>query len=323
MKLRLGSLRAVPHDRTHRNALIRALSPGQHSMSRPLRTPPKRHGEHRSTDPGPQRIPFIAISDVYQRGLPNHRNSQRHLIGHAQIMTILDPLSPIHAVEQEIRRRYERLGFRLPFAELRAHAVAAVAPINSSLMLAHLAELNPSFFETRIHPKQIQLGPRRAQQARRTAELLAELERALIHCMAAKKPLPKPLANLLSEALGCCDVHDAHAARHVQEEGAAKRHCVRGGYLRHRDYRRVQRLTLRFLRTKAPAGRWRSKKHAAYTIAEHLGPLVTKHDLKISPVEETLAHNVLKLMRRVPGAADAFERHRRPHPSNRSSHHSR
>jgi hypothetical protein len=227
-------------------------------------------------------------------------------------------LTPIHPVEQKIRCHYDRLGLPVPFEEFRAHATAAAQTTNASTVIEHLALPSPSFFATHVEPTQPQLTRLHKKRARRNAELLAELEPALINCMAARRMTPKPLLSLLNEALRFCDVHDAHVARYAQEDEAAKRRCVRGGHERHRNHRRLLCMAIRFLRTMARASSWKSKTHAADTIGPHLCLLGIKHKLKVSESEETWAHNVLKLMRTNPRADQAFQLHCSPRRSNRS-----
>lgn len=225
---------------------------------------------------------------------------------------IRNSLSPIREVEEKVRRRYERLNLRLSFEGFRACAAAAAQSIIATTTKGFSAQPNPSLPRNFINQ-----GAERGRQARRSKELLLELEYALFHCMVARLPTPKPLLTVLNEALRHCAVHDAHLARHAKEDEASRLRCARGGQARHRDHRRIQCLTIRFLRTKAPASMWKSKSHAAETIGLHLCMLGIKNGFAVSKSEETWARNVGKMIRTDSRAAEIFQRHCTPRRSNR------
>lgn len=220
-------------------------------------------------------------------------------------------LFPVHDVEQEIRRRFDRLAPKLTFEEFRARA-AVPTPLVIETASPRLSAESSQHSAGHC----IELDSTRKHQVR-CAELLFELERALLLCIAAKAPTPKPLLTLLNEALGHCASHDAHLARYAKEDEAAKRHCSMGGRARHRDHRRIQRLTVRFLRTKAPAGLWKSKADAADSIAPHLCMLGRKYGFAVSSSETTWARNVGKMIRADSRAAQIFQRHCASHRTNR------
>jgi len=232
-------------------------------------------------------------------------------------LTIRNTLSPIHDAEQEIRRRYERLNLPLPFEVFRARTAAVAPAIITEITPKFFTQLNPNFPRGCVNLQQFHLNHSGTKHARRVEDLLIELQRALLLCIIAKLPTPKPLVTVLDDALRYCAAHDAHLARHAQEDDAAKQRCTRGGQARHRDHRRIQRLTIRLLRTMAPDTLWMSKAHAAKTISPHLCGLGVKYRFAVSGAKETWARNVVKLIRTDSQATQVFQRHCTPRRTNR------
>lgn len=115
--------------------------------------------------------------------------------------------------------------------------------------------------------------------------------------------------NVLEDAFAHCSTHDELLAQYAKEDEAARRRCKRGGQARHRNHRRIQLLTIRFLRTMAPASLWKSKVQAAEMIGPHLCMLAMKYKFAVSYSEETWVRNVGTMLRADPRAAQIFLRH--------------
>lgn len=224
--------------------------------------------------------------------------------------TVHHSLSPAHDVEQEVRHRYERLKLSLPFEAFRARTAAVARAINAKNTPNFLEQLHPRSPKEYADLQQFDFDPKRSKHARRTAELQIELEHALLLCMIAKLPTPKPLQNVLDEARKCCVRHDALLDQHAREDDTAEQRCRRGGHARHRDHQRLLRLSRRFLRTKAPVGMWRNKAHAAKTIAPYLRELGVRRRFSVSHSEETWRRNVAAFIRKDTQAAQVFQQHR-------------
>jgi hypothetical protein len=219
---------------------------------------------------------------------------------------------PIVHLERRIRRHYEARDLAISYLTFRAHAakMAELARHGSKTLPERLEAIKPTFFDQHVAKFPSLLSRKERQTARRNRQLLEELERAQLCCEACKLPVPKPLLHLLIDA----DIHIANFERmlidHADADLARKRSCVRAGSARHKGFRTLQRLAVRFLRTKAPCTGWKTKKHAAEVLYPHLLKCAIDHELSVSRVKETIEHNVLEQLRKNPRARETFERYR-------------
>jgi len=228
------------------------------------------------------------------------------------------PFASAGAIKQEIRQRYAELALVPSFAELLCHAAAKQRNGDMPSALA-TSLIPPGFFERHVD-RTLAKRTRVKAAANRLAAMVAELEHAAVYCLLAEFPVAMPLNSVLDNAWMHCRRFDEIRASHEQAAQSRKLACRKGGHKRHNDFRRLQRLAIRFLRTKAPLDGWMSKVHAAESLCPHLSELAIKYRLSVSKCEQTIVDNVVKLTRTDPRAKEAFERHRSPRRSNRGRH---
>ena len=228
----------------------------------------------------------------------------------------ISPFTPVSTTEQHVRSRYAELKLAVPYAQLRDHIAAQLSRADAQ-PLVNMACVSSKFFECCVKPTLPSDSRTQRSMIRRIGVLVDALEQAATYCVLATLPVPKPLRAILDEALTYCHQYDELKTQHEQFDKAARQHRQKGGHDRHEHHRRLKRLTIRFLRTKAPTCQWKSKVHAAEVIGQHLAELAAKHQLNVSKSPETWAKNVVNMVRDDPQTAEAFRRYRSPRRSNR------
>jgi hypothetical protein len=171
------------------------------------------------------------------------------------------------------------------------------------------AIMKPSFFERHLQCLATSKSRKQKTVAKRMRDLTGVLEQAAIYCALASGPFPKPLRTMLEEATAHCLRYDELKVLHQQCDEASKLSCARGGRIRHarnKPMRIVRRLAIMLLRSKAPAGKWKSRSEAADTIAVCLSKFVIKHKLKISCSIDARSQDILSQIKVDPRTNEAF-----------------
>jgi hypothetical protein len=146
--------------------------------------------------------------------------------------------------------------------------------------------------------------------ARHVGELVNKLQRAATYCALATFPSAKPLRALLDEVNVSCQEFDKLTISHDLKKRRTFEDRARGGRARQRVYRVLDRLAIRLLRALVPEGGWNNMTHAAEVVATRLGEFIVKFNLKATSQLDARIRKVITLIREVPRARDAYERHR-------------
>ena len=219
----------------------------------------------------------------------------------------VDPFSPVHFLEREIQQRYESMQLPHPFAHFRKWVGARVDEANQpQRIIERLSALSPATFSMHIEPELSLASVLLRRKISRQKALADILEHALMYCIAAKLPQPKPLVSLLEEGRRQCYLHDEAMAEHARADGQRTLACASGGRARHLPIRRVQSRAARLLKVEAPVGGWKSKAHAARVIAEPLVHFIRKHRFAMSSGNECVIRNIVRWINKEPRVGAAF-----------------
>ena len=219
----------------------------------------------------------------------------------------IDPFSPVHFLEHEIQLRYEKMQLPHSFAHFRKWVGVRVDEVKQPHhLIERLNTLSPAVFSLYIEPELSRTSVLSRRTVNRLKALADILERALMYCIAAKLPQPKPLLSLLEEGTRHCYLHDGAIAEHVHADRQRVLACASGGRARHLPIRRVQSRAARLLKVEAPVGGWKSKAHAARVIAEPLVHFIRKHRFAMSSGNECVIRNIVRWINKEPRVGAAF-----------------
>ncbi|RYZ79973.1 MAG: hypothetical protein EOP06_26180 [Proteobacteria bacterium] len=167
-----------------------------------------------------------------------------------------------------------------------------------------------SFSERHILP--LLASRRRGEKAtaKHVGELVDKLQRAATYCALATFPSAKPLRTLLDEVSLSCREFDELEVSHNLQKRRVFENRARGGRARQRIYRVLDRLAIYLLGALVPEGGWNNMTHAAEVIATRLEEVIVRFKLKVTLQLDARIRKVITLIREIPRARNAYERHR-------------
>jgi hypothetical protein len=172
----------------------------------------------------------------------------------------------------------------------------------------------PSFYSERLdlRHKTSSVGERRRGEVLKIA--IAHLEMSIAHCVACRRPSPKPVANYLCEARALVALAESTAVEARTNYLAGRR---RGGERRTLPYLRVQRKILQLLQQYSPDGGWDDIFIATCAILPDVERFVVDEQIRLEL--HCLRVRVRTWIRGMPEAAALFRHDISPRPKRPSA----